>query len=155
MPAPADASLSAPEGFIVKPFATQLSGPRTIRVAPNGDIFVAETRSGRVTAMRATVTGDAPQITQIFASGLKQPFGIAFYPPGPEPSWIYVANNNSVVRFAYKNGDLQARGREQVVVKQLSPTSGDTARATSRFRKMVNAVCIGGFGIQCRRRHER
>ena len=124
VPVPADVRLSAPEGFIVKPFATQLGGPRTIRVAPNGDIFVAETRSGRITVMRATVNGDAPQQTQIFASGLKQPFGIAFYPPGPEPSWIYVANNNSIVRFAYKNGDLRARSREQVVVKQLSPTSG-------------------------------
>ena len=35
---PADTPLSAPEGFIVKPFATQLGGPRTIRVAPNGEV---------------------------------------------------------------------------------------------------------------------
>jgi glucose/arabinose dehydrogenase/cytochrome c2 len=132
---PADAQLSAPEGFIVKPFATGLQGPRTIRVAPNGDIFVAETRSGRITAIRATVNGDAPQQTQIFASGLKQPFGIAFYPLGPDPRWVYVASNNSVVRFAYKNGDLQARSREQVVVKQLSPTSGGHSTRDIVFSK--------------------
>ena len=39
-----------------------------------------------------------------------KPFGIAFYPPGPDPKWVYVGNTNAVVRFAYANGDLEARG---------------------------------------------
>jgi len=121
---PADATLSVPEGFAIKPFATQLADPRTLRIAPNGDLFVVETRTGRILAMRPTVGGETTQQTQVFVSGLKQPFGIAFYPVGDEPKWLYVANNNSVVRFAYKNGDLKAREREQVIVSKLSPTSG-------------------------------
>ena len=51
--------------------------------------------------------------------GLNQPFGIAFYPPGAEPRWLYVANTDSVVRFPYKNGDLQARGPAETIVEDL------------------------------------
>jgi len=50
---------------------------------------------------------------QVFASGLTQPFGIAFYPPGPDPQWVYVANTDWVVRFPYRDGDLKARGPAQ------------------------------------------
>jgi len=132
---PANAVLLVPEGFTVKPFATRLAGPRTIRVAPNGDIFVAETRSGRILAMRPTTKGETAQQTQVFANDLKQPFGIAFYPLGGDPQWVYVANNNSIVRFAYKNGDLRARGREQVVVARLSPTSGGHTTRDIAFSK--------------------
>ena len=53
-----------------------------------------------------------------------QPFGIAFYPPGPDPEWIYVANNNSVVRFAYHNGDLLASGTPSVIVPRLTASHG-------------------------------
>ena len=44
-----------------------------------------------------------------YATGLDMPFGIAFYPPGPAPEWLYVANTSSLVRFPYAVGDLQAR----------------------------------------------
>ena len=47
---------------------------------------------------------------QIFASGLKRPYGIAFYPPGKNPQWMYVGNTNEVVRFPYRDGDLKASG---------------------------------------------
>ena len=55
----------------------------------------------------------------VFAKGLNQPFGIAFYPPGAEPRWLYVANTDSVVRFPYRNGDSQARGPAETVVAEL------------------------------------
>src|ERR1700761_4470983 len=38
----------APPGFAVDLFATGLRTPRVIRIAPNGDIFLAETGAGRV-----------------------------------------------------------------------------------------------------------
>ena len=43
---------------------------------------------------------------------------------GDNPQWIYVANNNSVVRFAYHNGDLKAGGAAQVIVPQLTESTG-------------------------------
>jgi glucose/arabinose dehydrogenase len=53
--------------------------------------------------------------TEVFATGLTQPFGIAFYPPGPDPQWVYVGYTDSVVRFPYKSGDLKARGASQKI----------------------------------------
>ena len=57
--------------------------------------------------------------TAVFATGRYRPFGIAFYPPGPNPAWVYVADNDKVVRYAYANGDLTARGPAQTVVPGL------------------------------------
>ena len=51
--------------------------------------------------------------TSVFAVGLNQPYGIAFYPPGPDPQWVYIGNTDAVVRFAYRNGDLKASGLAQ------------------------------------------
>jgi glucose/arabinose dehydrogenase len=103
----------------VKLFASGLSNPRILRVAPNGDIFVAQTGAGSIRVLRAADGADAPSQDEIFADGLRGPFGIAFYPAGKNPQWVYVANNNSVVRFAYHNGDLKASGPPEVIVPAL------------------------------------
>ncbi|HEV2329927.1 MAG TPA: PQQ-dependent sugar dehydrogenase [Verrucomicrobiae bacterium] len=115
---------AVPPGFTVKKFADGLSNPRLLRTAPNGDIFISETAAGRICVMRTEDGADAPTENQIFARGLDRPFGIAFYPPGNDPRWIYVADNNSVVRFPYRNGDLRARGEAEVVVPKLADTTG-------------------------------
>ncbi|HUC84012.1 MAG TPA: PQQ-dependent sugar dehydrogenase [Candidatus Acidoferrales bacterium] len=121
---PAAAALSVPLGFVVKKFADGLSNPRLLRVAPNGDIFIAETGPSRLRVMRAAAGAEGPSENQIFAAGLDRPFGIAFYPLGNDPQWIYVANNNSVVRFAYHSGDLKAQGAPEVIVPKLTETTG-------------------------------
>jgi glucose/arabinose dehydrogenase len=102
-----------PEGFKVEQYATGLDNPRIIRTAPNGDVFVAETKAGDVRVFRGISSKSRPEQMSVFASGLNEPFGINFYPPGPNPQWIYVGNTESVVRFPYQNGDLQARGPAQ------------------------------------------
>jgi glucose/arabinose dehydrogenase len=122
--APVGAALSVPPGFTVKLFATGLSGPRLLRVAPNGDIFISETNANRIRVLRAADGAEAPAENQLFAEGLNGPFGLAFYPAGADPQWVYVANNNSVVRFAYRSGDLKARGPAEVVVPKLAGTTG-------------------------------
>jgi glucose/arabinose dehydrogenase len=126
---PAGASLSVPAGFHVKLFASGLSGPRLLRIAPNGDIFIAETNRGRIRVLRAADGADAPSENTIFADNLEGPFGIGFYPLGGNPQWVYVANLNSIVRFPYHNGDLHARGPAEMVVAHLADTtSGHTTR---------------------------
>jgi glucose/arabinose dehydrogenase len=110
---PENAKLQVPEGFKVELFAAGLNNPRLMRVAPNGDIFLAETSAGNIKVFRGMTTDGKPQQVQLFASGLNIPFGIAFYPLGPNPQWVYVANMDSVVRFAYHNGDLTASGPPQ------------------------------------------
>jgi glucose/arabinose dehydrogenase len=120
---PAGAALRVPPGFRVDRFAEGLTNPRMVRVAPNGDVFVAETAAGQVRVIRAPPGAARAERTEVFASGLDGPFGIAFYPPGPEPAWLYVAENDRVVRLPYRAGDLAARGAPQTVVGKLSPTS--------------------------------
>lgn len=132
---PADAKLSVPAGFKVELFAEGLNGPRIVHVAPNGDIFIAETRANRISVLRAADGASTPSSNQVFADGLDRPFGIAFYPSGENPQWVYFANNNSVVRFAYKNGDLKASGPAQVVVPKLSETSNGHSTRAIAFSK--------------------
>lgn len=122
--APANATLSVPAGFTVTQFVSGLSNPRLLRVAPNGDIFIAETGRDRIRVLRAADGASAPSENQIFADGLDRPFGIAFYPPGDNPKWLYIANINSVVRFPYHVGDLKASGPSEVVVPKLAESSG-------------------------------
>jgi glucose/arabinose dehydrogenase len=97
-------------GFKVEMYATGLDNPRTLRTAPNGDIFLTESDPGRIRIYRG-LTGDGkPELSAVFASGLKHPYGLAFYPPGPDPQWLYVGNTSEVVRFPYHNGDVKASG---------------------------------------------
>jgi len=124
---PAGAMPVVPAGFKVTDFA-QLNKPRLIRVAPNGDIFVAETRAGQIHVLRAADGAAAPAESETFASGLSGPFGIAFYPLGADPEWVYVANEGSVVRFPYQSGDLKARGPAETIVPELATGGGHTTR---------------------------
>ena len=116
---PADAMPKVPPGFTVERFAADLKNPRLVRVAPNGDIFVAESYANRIVAMRAADGASAPQQTEVFATGLVRPFGIAFWPPGPNPQFVYVGNTSSIVRFPYQSGDLKARGPAETVVPDI------------------------------------
>jgi glucose/arabinose dehydrogenase/cytochrome c2 len=124
VPRPANASLSVPAGFTVNQFASGLSNPRIVRVAPNGDIFVSETAQNRIRVLRANDGANTPTENRVFAQGLNRPFGTAFYPSGDDPHWLYVALNNSVVRIPYHNGDLTASAPAEVVVPALSGTTG-------------------------------
>src|SRR6202044_8750 len=98
---PSAAWPQAPGGFKVQLYAQNLKNPRLIRTAPNGDLFVAESGPGRILLFRGVTSDGKPQTTETFATGLTRPFGIAFYPPGPDPKYVYVGNTNSVVRFPY------------------------------------------------------
>src|ERR1700681_3064792 len=131
-----------PAALKVELFAEGLSEPRQMRVAPNGDIFVAETSAGRIRILRATDGDSKPSANEAYANGLNQPFGIAFFPSGDNPEWIYVANTDSVVRFPYKAGDTKAAGKPETVVAEL-PSGGHSTRNivfTRDNRRMLVSV---------------
>ena len=96
---PADAWPMAPAGFKVELFASDLHNPRLIRTAPNGDMFLAETSAGNIKIFRGMTADGKAKNVSVFATGLRHPFGIAFYPPGSNPQWLYIGNTDSVVRF--------------------------------------------------------
>ena len=131
--APRGALPKVPAGFAVTRFADGLDGPRAMRVAPNGDVFVAETAAGQIRILRARPGATKAESAAVFADDLDEPFGIAFYPPGPDPHWIYIANTNSVVRFPYKVGDTAAHGLPQTLVAQLAPSEGGHSTRDIRF----------------------
>ena len=112
---PSDAWPQTLPGFKVELYAAGLDNPRTLRTAPNGDIFVAEGESGRIRVFRGITSDGKPEQAAVFASGLKRPYGLAFYPPGPDPQWLYVGSTGEVVRLAYHNGDLKASGSPEHV----------------------------------------
>ena len=109
-------------GLKVAVFDTGLEEPRVLRTAPDGDVFVAV--KGGVRVLRAAVGADRPSQSSVFATGLDQPFGIAFYPLGASPQWVYVAETNRVIRYPYRNGDLKARGAAQVIIPKLAASTG-------------------------------
>jgi glucose/arabinose dehydrogenase len=112
---PKDAWPQTLPGFKVELYAGDLRNPREIRTAPNGDIFLAESNPGDIKVLRGIDGSGKAERVEIFASGLRKPFGIAFYPPGANPQWVYIGNTDSVVRFPYTNGDLKARGPEEKI----------------------------------------
>jgi glucose/arabinose dehydrogenase len=116
---PADAKPEVPAGFDVEMVASGFDTPRVIRTAPNGDLFVADSGSGEIHVLRMSGDSAKPAENSVFASGLDQPYGIAFYPLGPDPEWVYVANTSSVVRFPYHSGDLKASGEPETIVDAL------------------------------------
>ncbi len=124
---PDGAMPQVPAGFKVELLAEGFSGPREMRTAPNGDIFVAETRAGRIRVLRLSEDGSKAVNNEVYASGLNQPFGVAFF-PSDHPQWVYIANTDGVVRFRYQGGDLKATGQPETVVAELPHASGHSTR---------------------------
>lgn len=90
-----------------------LANPRAIRVAPNGDLFVADSMSNTVRIYRVPEGSAKPSKDEVFASGLRQPFGIAFYPPGVSdkqvwgrPVGVAVAKDGSLFVTEDGNGTI-------------------------------------------------
>ncbi len=119
---PDGAQLHVPTGFKIEQYAAGFQDPRVLLTAPNGDIFVAESRANQIKVMRDRDGDGKPDTTLIFTEdNLRKPFGLAFYPPGADPQYLYVANTDGVIRFPYRNGDLKARGPAEKLGAHLSP----------------------------------
>src|SRR5579862_3281488 len=115
----------APEGFKVELYAESLKGddgkpisPRTIITAPNGDFFVAAQNQGEVLVFRTGPDGKMQQMS-VFASKLSLPFGLALYPRGANPKYLYVGDTDKILRFPYSTGDLKTTGDPETVVTNL------------------------------------
>jgi glucose/arabinose dehydrogenase len=125
---PADAALALPPGFHVEPFAANLEGPRKMLVAANGDILVSETVGGRISVLHPTPDGTRAAGADVYLQGLKQPFGLAFYPNADHPRWLYIAETNRVTRYAYRVGDVKPSGEAEVVIPLLPSGGGHSTR---------------------------
>jgi glucose/arabinose dehydrogenase len=131
---PDGAMPAVPKGFKVSTFAGDTGKARLALRAPNGDIILAETGKGQLSILRSK-DGDKAEAPSVFASGLSRPYGLALWPSGANPKYLYVANVNSVVRFPYANGDLKAKGEPETIVEKLSDTTGGHTTRTLAFSK--------------------
>ncbi|CAN5490567.1 sorbosone dehydrogenase family protein [soil metagenome] len=110
---PADAVLKVPKGFKINVFAEgDFKYPRWMTLAPNGDVFVADSRANSIIILRDKNKDGVADERFTFASNLSQPFGMAFH-----KDWFYVANTDSVVRFKYKTGQTKAEGEPEQLIK--------------------------------------
>ena len=109
-----------PPGFKVDLYASGFRNPRFLLAAPNGDVFVSDSEANQIKVLRDTTGAGKADTVKVFTDrGLNKPFGMAFYPNGAEPQFLYVANTDGVVRFPYRNGDTQVRAPAE----ELTPLS--------------------------------
>jgi len=118
---PENTQLKVPAGFSVTLFADNLQGPRTMLYAPNGDLFVAQSRVGSVLVLRDTNNDGEPDARTTYAQGLNGVFGMAFH-----DGYLYLGRTDSIVRYKYKDGDTQAQGTPEKIVDM--PTGGHSTR---------------------------
>ena len=132
VPRPEGAWPVAPAGFKVEMYAQGFKEPRLMRTAPNGDIFLADSHGGKIIVLRGVGPDGKAQTVSTFASDLDLPFGIAFYPSGPNPKWVYVGNTKTVVRFPYKSGDLKQPANLRRSSRSFLALPNSAAEATGR-----------------------
>jgi len=126
VPIPGDAVLKVPPGFKVSAFLTGLKEPRQMKMAPNGDIFLAESGALRIRVIHASSENKTAD-SGVFADNLpERPYGIAFYPP-KDPQYVYVATQEHILRYPYHAGDMQAKGKPEIIVPDL-PKGGHWTR---------------------------
>jgi glucose/arabinose dehydrogenase len=124
--------LTVPSGFTVNAFADNLQMPRFMALAPNGDIFVAEPvrAAGRISVLRDANHDGVAETRETFATGLNRPFGLAFW-----KNYLYVGNNDSVVRFTYKAGQVVADSAPEKIV-DLPPSDAALDQDTANRLKI-------------------
>jgi len=126
----------APAGFTVAAFATNMKSPRSIYIAPNGDILIALSNSERdakdkianavsgkaksevggesentVLLFRDTNNDGKFEVRSTFLSGLNQPYGMLII-----GNSFYVANTDGVFQYPYKAGETKITGKGKKIV---------------------------------------
>ena len=111
---PENPSLQAPEGFTVSIFAEGLDKARTLKVAPNGDVFVVQSKKNKITVLRDTDQDGVADQSYTFANGkkdgLNQPFGLDFH-----DGYLYVANTDGAIRYPYQDGQTEMQDYESFI----------------------------------------
>ena len=113
VPQPKNATLNVPKGFKVNVFAEgDFVYPRWMALAPNGDVFVADSRANKIVVLRDSNNDGRVDERFTFAENLSQPFGMAFH-----ANYFYVANTDAVIRFSYKKGQTKAEGTAEKIIE--------------------------------------
>ena len=105
----------APKGFQVTRLADSLKHPRWTYIAPNNDIFVAESdtknSANQITLLRDTDNDGYVDERHIFLKDLNQNFGMLVL-----KNYFYVANTDGLYRYPYTEGDTKITGEGEKIV---------------------------------------
>ncbi len=127
--------LTVPPGFTVSVFADGLQFARFMALAPNGDVFLAEPvrGAGKITILRDADADGVAETRETFATGLNRPFGLAFW-----KNYLYVGNNDSVVRFTYERGQTKAIGEPERIAELPSSDAALDQDTATRLNIPLN-----------------
>jgi glucose/arabinose dehydrogenase len=127
--------LTVPPGFTVSVFADGLQFARFMALAPNGDVFLAEPvrGAGKITILRDADADGVAETRETFATGLNRPFGLAFW-----KNYLYVGNNDSVVRFTYERGQTKATGEPERIAELPSSDAALDQDTATRLNIPLN-----------------
>jgi glucose/arabinose dehydrogenase len=117
-------------------YADNMDRPRMMTLAPNGDIFVAQSSAGTVTVLRDANKDGTPEARFKYVEGQRGVFGMAFH-----DGYLYLGRSDSLIRYKYTPGDTIAQGAPEKLADY--PASGHSTRNVifSRDgRKMYVAV---------------
>jgi glucose/arabinose dehydrogenase len=152
---------TVPQGYMIQAVATDLRIPRQTLVLPNGDILVTEGSGGqgaprlnpkafianvikswgrtsvpggnRLTLLRDADGDGTYEVRRVFAENLNGPYGLALV-----NGVLYVANQDALVRFDYRDGQTEVSGPPVLVTNLPSAinhhwTKAMTASPDGRF----------------------
>src|SRR6267378_4018187 len=126
---------TVPTGFKINVFATGFKRPRWLIVAPNNDVFVADTGAGDIDVLRDSQNSGGAQSREKFATGLTRPFGIAFH-----DDYVYVGTMKQLVRFKYDPKTSKRLGEAEPLL--ALPGGGHDTRSVV-FSKDGKHVFVG------------
>jgi glucose/arabinose dehydrogenase len=115
---------TVPDGFKINVFAADFKGPRWMLIAPNGDIFLADTAAGKVVVLRDPQHSGSAQQNEVFVSGLNGPYGIVFH-----DDYVYVGDTDALLRFKYDPKTSKRQGEAEHLMDL--PTGGHSTRSLS------------------------
>jgi glucose/arabinose dehydrogenase len=115
---------TVPQGFRISVFAEGFKAPRWLAVAPNGDIFLAETGANQIVVLRDPKNTGGAQEREIFVTGTTRVFGIAFH-----DDYVYVGNTTQLVRFRYDPKTSRRLGAVELLMK--IPGGGHITRSVA------------------------
>ncbi len=116
---------TVPAGFKINAYVSGFRRPRWLTVAPNGDIFLADTTGkGEVIVLHSGKDTSVAPERELFVDGMNRPFGIAFH-----DDYVYVGNMNELIRFKYDPKTSKRLGEKEHLLDL--PSGGHDTRAVA------------------------
>ena len=115
---------NVPQGFKINVFAADFKGPRWMALAPNDDVFLADTAAGKIVVLRDPQQTGSAQQNEVFVSGLNEPYGILFH-----DEYVYVGDTDALLRFKYDSKTSKRLGEAEHLMDL--PTGGHSTRSVA------------------------